>query len=445
MSKSGKRLKGKFKKLYRRLPEAIRKYLDNKYAVASAILLVIIFIVVLIVLTPKRDDTKAEEATVGGDKVIYIIDEMGNRVAVSSEEDDELVMQNQIETSKEDPTILAYNANTREGYMNNCIFLGDSRTVAMVSYGYISDENALAKIGIAHTAVESTTFTQNSGSRYTLSDYLKARKEQVIYVCYGVNGMNGISHEKYESTYTKLVDKIISLAGERNVVLMSIWPVDDNGRYRNTVKNEWIDYYNDFLYRLAVEKGIYYLDVSSVLKDENGGMKSEYDSGDGLHYSSSSYKYILDYIIHHPVPGVSDEGDFVVHYVKPQGEYKDIMTEDAVMPQTSFTLDMVFPTVVPTQIPEVTEKVTPTPEITPAVTEVPEATAIPTPVITAVVTPTPKPTPEVTSLPEPTEEVTPTPEPTPEVTSAPEATSLPEETKEESIEQETSAEVPSGE
>ena len=56
------------------------------------------------------------------------IDEHGNMVATTAVDDDSIVMQNQKEV--EDPTILAYNADTRSGYMNNCVFLGDSRTVA---------------------------------------------------------------------------------------------------------------------------------------------------------------------------------------------------------------------------------------------------------------------------------------------------------------------------
>ncbi len=336
MGKKRRRKKRKIS-LFDRMPDRVRDFFGNRYAMISAALLVIIFTVVLIVLGSRNMTDGEDAASVSPEqeeeRIIYVIDEQGNRVAVPAVDDDELVMQNEIKVDDETGTILAYNPDTREGYMNHCIFLGDSRTVAMVSYGYISDSNALAKVGIAHTAVAGTTFTQNSGNTYTISDYLKARTEEVIYVCYGVNGMNGISEEQYESSYTELVDKIISLAGDRHVVLMSIWPVDDNGRYRGSVKNEWIDKYNDFLYRLASEKGLYYLDVASILKDKNGGMRREYDSGDGLHYSASSYGHILDYIIHHPVPGVPDDGEFVVHYVKPRVEYKDILDEAPKMPQ----------------------------------------------------------------------------------------------------------------
>jgi hypothetical protein len=168
--------------------------------------------------------------------------------------------------------------------------------------------------------------------------------------------------EKYESTYTELVDRIIELAGDRHIVLMSIWPVDDNGRYSGSVKNEWIDKYNDFLYRMAVEKGLYYLDVASILKDGNGSIKREYDSGDGLHYKASAYNDILDYIIHHPVPGVSDEGDFVVHYVKPRGEYKEIMTEEPVLPQTTQVEKADDSLAAPAQVPAASENPAQPPE-----------------------------------------------------------------------------------
>ena len=53
--------------------------------------------------------------------------------------------------------------------------------------------------------------------------------------------------------------------------------------------------------------------------------KREYNAGDGLHYAPSAYNDIIDYIIHHPVPGVSDEGEYKVKYVKPNKDYTNIV------------------------------------------------------------------------------------------------------------------------
>lgn len=238
-----------------------------------------------------------------------------------------------------DPTLLQYKADAKNGYMNNCIFLGDSRTVAMVNYGFVSDEAAFAQIGISHTAVEKATITNNAGRDYTLDSYLQSHDAQVVFVCYGVNGMNGLSEEKYESSYNNLVDHIIAKAPKSKIVLMSIWPVDDYGRYKNSVQNSWIDKYNDFLYKMAEEKGLHYLNVSEILKGQNGQIKPEYDAGDGLHYKACAYTDILDYIIHHPVPGVSDSGEFVVKYVKPSKENSKIMTEQVKLPDNVQVVD----------------------------------------------------------------------------------------------------------
>ncbi len=441
----GEKLKsvGWISAIYDRLPARVRRFLGNKYAIGSVILLISIIVLVVIALIPPVTEEKKETADSDqGTDVIYIIDEHGNKIATTAVEDDSIVMQNQKEP--DDPVLLSYNADTRSGYMNNCIFLGDSRTVAMVSYGFISDANALAKVGISHWQVLSTTFEQNSGAKFTLSDYLHTRNEPVIYVCYGVNGMNGLDEEKYKATYTELVDKIISLAGDRHVVLMSIWPVDDNGRYRNSAKNEWVYKYNEFLYNLAAEKGLNYLDVASILKDDNGNMKKEYDSGDGLHYRASAYNDILNYIIHHPVPGVSDEGEFVVHYVKPRGEYKDIMTETPTLPQNIQLVDGTFPFILPTLAPTDAPTTAPTeaPQQQEEKKEEQKPTEAPTQEPTDILkpTPTPEPTKEPTQAPQPTEQPKaeeptpeptkePTPEPTPEPTEIPVTTPTPEPTE----------------
>ncbi len=342
-------------------------------------------------------------------------------------------------------TVLQYNSNTKNGYMNNCIFLGDSRTVAMVSYGFVSDENVLAKVGISHPSVLSATFTQNSGKEYTVKKYLETHKAQVIYLAFGVNGMGG-SDEKYEKSFKEMVEAIMDMAPDSEIVIMAIGPVDDNGPYKKTCQNSWIDKYNNFLESLAEYEGIYYLDVDSVLKGEDGQVKPEYDAGDGLHYKACAYTVMLEYIIHHPVPGISDEGEFVVKYVKPTGQFKKMMKDTATLPanavvvseeeakqeevnneEPQVTIEVTPSPVVIQKQPEeiVYPTLSPSPTIPPIVnvepTVVPDDvlpgnTPTPPPVLEEPTTPVEEPTPEVVPetepIPEPGEE--PTPEPAPD-------------------------------
>ena len=219
--------------------------------------------------------------------------------------------------STEETTVLAKKEDAKQGYLNRCVFLGDSRTVAMVNYGFFNDDAALAQIGISHPSFEKNTFINNEGKEYTLRSYLEAHQAPVIYIALGVNGINDPSEEHYKSTFVTLIDNISEMAPNSNIVLMAIGPVDDNGSYKKTVQNAWIDKYNDFLLDTAKEKHIFYLDIAEILKNESGQVKSEYDAGDGLHYSGSGCEAVFNYIVEHPVPGIPDDGEYVVKYIKP--------------------------------------------------------------------------------------------------------------------------------
>ena len=219
--------------------------------------------------------------------------------------------------STPDTTVLAKKEGAKEGYLNRCVFLGDSRTVAMVNYGFFNDDAALAQIGISHPSFASNTFINNAGKEYTLKTYLSSHQAPVIYILLGVNGINDPSEKHYQDTFLKLIDSVSEMAPNSNIVLVAIGPVDDNGIYKNSVQNAWIDKYNDFLLKTAKEKHIYYLNIAEILKGSDGQVKAEYNGGDGLHYSGKGCEAIFRYIVEHPVPRISDDGEYVVKYIKP--------------------------------------------------------------------------------------------------------------------------------
>ncbi|WP_024864464.1 GDSL-type esterase/lipase family protein [Butyrivibrio sp. FCS014] len=232
--------------------------------------------------------------------------------------------------STPDTTVLAKKEGAKDGYLNRCVFLGDSRTVAMVNYGFFNDDAALAQIGISHPSFSSNKFINNAGKEYTLKSYLESHQAPVIYILLGVNGINDPSETHYQNTFLTLIDNVAKMAPNSNLVLVAIGPVDDNGIYKKTVQNAWIDKYNAFLLETAKEKHIFYLDIAEILKGSNGQVKSEYNGGDGLHYSGKGCEAIFRYIVEHPVPGISDEGEYVVKYIKPDpNRIKATITDDS--------------------------------------------------------------------------------------------------------------------
>ncbi|MBE5840375.1 MAG: hypothetical protein E7304_03100 [Butyrivibrio sp.] len=319
-----------FKKL-RKLKRNTARKLDNimqhigtKELIAISLGIVVIAFAIILVM-----------AYIGGVKNNSLSENNGeNQIAnegASGDGDMPVVEKASKETKTEstpDTTVLVKKEGAKEGYLNRCVFLGDSRTVAMVNYGFFNDDSALAQIGISHPAFASNKFMNNAGKEYTMKSYLESHQAQVIYILLGVNGINDSSEDHYKNTFISLIDKVSELAPNSNIVLVSIGPVDDNGRYKNYVQNALIEKYNDFLLEIAKEKHIFYLDISEVLKGSDGQVKSEYNGGDGLHYSGKGCEAIFNYIVEHPVPGISDEGEYVVKYVKPDPNKVKVTTGD---------------------------------------------------------------------------------------------------------------------
>ena len=87
-------------------------------------------------------------------------------------------------------------------------------------------------------------------------------------------------------------------------VLQSAFPVAENmdmSAYSVDLEtlNAYIRTINEWSYSLACEEGCRYLDTDTVLKDENGNLKIEYQTGDGHHLTAEAYRDILYYIRTH--------------------------------------------------------------------------------------------------------------------------------------------------
>ena len=426
---------------FRRVARKLRRSFSKK-----ELLIIVVFIAGVVIATSVVIVLKINSPKDGseGDGTLDISIEEGSEENSGTMESVETTIvetasaETKVESTAE-TTVLTLKEGARDGYMNRCVFLGDSRTVAMVNYGLINDDAALAQIGISHPSFKNKT-------------YLASHQAPVIYIALGVNGINDPSEEHYKSTFEDLIDNVMDLSPNSNIVLMSIGPVNDNGPYKKTVQNSWIVKYNDFLLNTAKDKHLFYLDISEILTGSDGQVKSEYNGGDGLHYSSSGCKAIFDYIVEHPVPGISDDGEYTVKYIKPNPnrtkvtmdegsgideaklqELMNLMMEETPTPTPTPTATAT-PTHTPTPTPEPTKKQesvsTPTPTPvhtstpTPTPTSAPTAAPTSTPVVTAeptqpVTTPTPEPaeTPVLTPTPTPTE--TPTPEAPPEPTETP--------------------------
>lgn len=156
----------------------------------------------------------------------------------------------------------------------------------------------------------------NSGtSGYQTTDLLNLVDDRVIkynptkvFIMIGTNDIafTDISDDELVSNIEKLIDKIKEKRENTEIYIEAIYPVnrnEDNDIVQlwmvNIRENGRISRINDLIKDMCLKNNVTYIDMYSVLSDENGDLKLDY-TNDGLHLSDNGYgavtKKIMEYI-----------------------------------------------------------------------------------------------------------------------------------------------------
>ena len=229
-------------------------------------------------------------------------------------------------------------------------------------------------------------------------------------------------------SYNTLVDKVQSYCPDSKIVICSIWPVEDDGAYSATVSNELCEKFNNLLYEMAKDRGLYYLNFDEILKDDDGTMVNLFNSGDGLHYNKGAYADIFTFIVSHPVTdyvkGSYSNTDFNYDYSNPANRvyYTTYFSHPEDNPPTVSDNSTSSNTVDTTSANTATETVSPTPSAVESPSALPSAAQSPTPSPSVAASPSPSPTPS------PSVAESPSPSPSPSVAESPSPSPSAEET-----------------
>ncbi len=177
---------------------------------------------------------------------------------------------------------------------DNYVFLGDS----------ITDGYDLNKYFEGYPVV-------NSGvNGNTTTDILKDMEGRVyrynptkLFLLIGTNDLKKMDQEEIISNIHKIIDEIQEHRPYCEIYLESIYPVNnteeekiDHDMVTEDRKNEDIEEINEALEKIAEEEKITYLDLYSLLVDEEGNLNLDYTT-EGLHISDEGYALITEEIM----------------------------------------------------------------------------------------------------------------------------------------------------
>ena len=159
------------------------------------------------------------------------------------------------------------------------VFLGDSLT----------DGNEWSEMFPNQNVINRGISSDNTQGVINRIKEVVNRKPSKLFVMIGINDI--IQVRKIDGIiedYKEIIETVENDSTETKIYIQSVLPANNDVRVNNPVDNEKIVSLNKFLKEYADDKGITYIDIYSMVVDENNQLYSAYTT-DGLHLSSEGY------------------------------------------------------------------------------------------------------------------------------------------------------------
>lgn len=205
-----------------------------------------------------------------------------------------------LDSSAYDGTLLAETADGGEAYLEETLFVGDSNTYRLATYGLTSWQNNLSAsgMGIQHVVSTPSMLFEGSSNYVYMARAIQMMQPRRIVITYGTNNTDS-SAETFKNQYRSALEAIEKEWPYADIIINAVPPV---AAFRSsaaaTQKN--IDAFNRALADLAQEEGYQFLNSSEALKDPATGFaRAEYMMGDGLHLNEDGAKALMQYVRTH--------------------------------------------------------------------------------------------------------------------------------------------------
>ena len=206
-----------------------------------------------------------------------------------------------------DDVILPETPDAGTSYQDGIVFVGDSITAHLVDRGGLT--GGVLTQQVWHTkdktlnlnaeVVTKQIILPATKEKMTVAEAAERTKPQIMVITLGIDwGVAYLNESDFKACYTALVKAVQKASPKTTVILQSIFPITEKAESKN-LTNEKINICNDWVKAVADACGCPYLDTQSVLKDENGLLKAEYATSDGIHITAEGYQTILQYIRTH--------------------------------------------------------------------------------------------------------------------------------------------------
>ena len=204
---------------------------------------------------------------------------------------------------QEEPKEVVYHT-VDDGYFDDAVFIGDSRTVGMYEYGGLEETSTFyASTGLTIYKMFDSAIVSVPGQKkkITVEEALSEKQFAKIYLMIGINEMGTGTVESFMKAYGEAVQHLRELQPDAVIYLQAIMKVTtERSEQGDYITNEGIEARNEEIAKLADDEKIFYLDVNPLICDETGGMVASY-TYDGVHLKAQYIPIWLNFLKEHAV------------------------------------------------------------------------------------------------------------------------------------------------
>lgn len=185
-------------------------------------------------------------------------------------------------------------------YLDDALFIGDSRTVGLYEYGGLGNAEVFADTGMSVYKVFNEELVLQDGETVTLNEALATKNFGKIYIMLGINEL-GYDFEQTVMRFSEAIDTILTYQPNAYIFIQAnLHITKEKSEESEYFTNSNIDRYNEAISKLADNKQIFYLDVNPLYDDEEGCLSKEF-TADHAHIKGKYYIEWVDYILQNAV------------------------------------------------------------------------------------------------------------------------------------------------
>lgn len=216
---------------------------------------------------------------------------------------DSAVSSAEIPVSSSQTVIPQQSPEAPDSYLESCIFTGDFIASGICIYNNINSNRRCAYSNNLTFNNISTEKVSYNNKQQTIISAASASAAKNIYVFVGTNDISYRDQQTMINEYKTFLRDLKAKCPNTNIYIASLAPtLKSENKTKKSHNNNKINSFNTKLKALAQEMSVYYIDINSALKNDEGVLPQEYSAdSSGVFLTPSAYKSIYKYIMTHTI------------------------------------------------------------------------------------------------------------------------------------------------